>query len=199
MNRPATVPRDAIRGGKEGKARRKICSLASFVRARLSKRLFAGIAVATLLLTTSYGAEPQKQTKRSSADTDRTGRQPVHLVVKSRAEIKQIFTYFPYPAVPAELQGYAGSKVDGAGIYRLTVDAQGAVTQVTTLKGFTVAAVYDERFSDLRGNPVPALDKVTLQALTRWRAKQGPMRIVDVYWSFGTRPWVNYGKSNVMQ
>jgi hypothetical protein len=180
--------------GKEGKARRKICSLASFVRARLIKRLFARITVAILLLATSYGAEPQKQTKRSSANADRAGKQPVHLVVRSRAEIKQIFTYFPYPAVPTELQGYAGSKVDGAGIYRLMVDAQGAVTQVTTLKGFTVAAVYDERFSDLRGNPVPALDKVTLQALTRWRAKQGPMRIVDVHWSFGTRPWVNYGK-----
>ena len=160
---------------------------------------FARVAVATALLTTSYGAEPQKQTKRSSANTDRAGRQPVHLVVKSRAELKQIFTYFPYPAVPTELQGYAGSKVDGVGLYRLTVDAQGAVTQVTTMKGFTVTAVYDERFSDLRGNTVPALDKIMLQALARWRAKPGPMRVVDVHWSFGTRPWVNYGKSNVTQ
>jgi hypothetical protein len=199
MNRPATVPRDAIRGGKEGKARRKICSLASFVRARLSKRLFAGIAVATLLLTTSYGAEPQKQAKRSSANADRAGRQPVHLVVKSRAEIKQVFSYYPYPAVPTELQGYAGSKVGGVGLYRLTVDAQGAVNQVTILKGFTVSAVYDERFSDLKGNPVPALDKIMLPALARWRAKPGPMRVVDVQWSFGTRPWVNYGKPNVIQ
>jgi hypothetical protein len=183
---------------KKAKARRKICSLANLVRARLIKRLFAGIAVATLLLTTSYGAEPQKHTKRSS-NTDRGGRQPVHLVVKSRADIKEIFTYFPYPAVPIELQGYAGSKVGGVGLYRLTVEAQGAVTQVTILKGFTVAAVYDERFSNLKGNSVPALDKITLQALTRWRAKPGPMRIVDVHWSFGTSPWVNYGKSNVTQ
>jgi hypothetical protein len=66
------------------------------------------------------------------------------------------------------------------------------------LKGFTVAAVYDERFSDLRGNPVPALDKVMLQALICWRAKPGAMRVVDVHWSFGTRRWMNYGKSNVM-
>jgi hypothetical protein len=184
---------------KKAKARRKICSLANFVGGRLIKRLLAGIAVATLLLTTSYGAEPQKQKKRSSANTGRVGRQPVHLVVKSRAEIRQIFTYFPYPAVPTELQGYAGSKVGGAGLYRLTVNAQGAVTQVTILKGFTVAAVYDERFTNLRGNPVPALDKVMLQGLTRWRAKPGPVRVVDVHWSFGTRPWVNYGKPNVVQ
>jgi hypothetical protein len=199
MNRPAIMPRYAIRGGKEGKACRKICNLANFVRARLSKRLFAGIAVATLLLTTSYGAEPQKQAKRSSANADRAGRQPVHLVVKSRAEIKQVFSYYPYPAVPTELQGYAGSKVGGVGLYRLTVDAQGAVNQVTILKGFTVSAVYDERFSDLKGNPVPALDKIMLPALARWRAKPGPMRVVDVQWSFGTRPWVNYGKPNVIQ
>jgi hypothetical protein len=158
--------------------------------------LFAGIAVAIFLLTTSHGAEPQKQTKRSAANTDRAGRQPVHLVIKSRGEIKQVFTYFPYPAVPTELQGYAGSQVGGTGLYRLMVDPQGAVTQVTTLKGFTVAAVYDERFSNIRGNPVPALDKIMLQALTRWRAKPGPMRVVDVHWSFGTRPWVNYGKPN---
>jgi hypothetical protein len=173
--------------------------LVNFVRSRLIKTLFAGIAVATLLLTTSYGAEPQKQTKRSSANTDRAGRKPVHLVVKSRAEIKQMFTYFPYPAVPTELQGYAGSKVGGVGVYRLTVDAQGAVNQVTILKGFTVSAVYDERFSDVKGNAVPAFDKVMVQTLMRWRAKPGPTRVVDIYWSFGTRPWVNYGKSNVSE
>jgi hypothetical protein len=160
------------------------------VRAKLVRRLlFVGVGVANFLLTTSYRAELPEQTKVAR-------RQPVHVVIKSRAEIKQTFTYFPYPVMPAELQGYAGSKVGGAGLYRLKVDPQGAVTQVTVLKGFTVAAAYDERFSDIKGNPVPALDKVMLQALTRWRAKPGPMRMVDVYWSFGTRPWVNYGKPN---
>ena len=165
----------------------------------ITRLLIAVIGLTSILLDTSYSAEPPKQTKGSLANAGRPERKPVHLVVKSRAEIKQIFTYFPYPAVPTELQGYAGSKVGGAGLYRLVVDAQGAVTQVTILKGFTVAAVYDERFSNLRGNPVPALDKVMLQTLTRWRAKPGPMRVVDVHWSFGTRPWVNYGKPNVTQ
>jgi hypothetical protein len=188
---------DALR--TSGRSFSWICSLANFVRARVTRRWFTRIAVATLLLATSYGAEPHGQTKRSSANADRKGRKPVHLVVKSRAEIKQIFTYFPYPVVPTELQGYAGSKVGGAGLYRLAVDAQGTVTQVTILKGFTVAAVYDERFSDIKGNAVPALDKVMLQALTRWRAKPGPMRVVDVHWSFGARPWVNYGKPNLTQ
>jgi hypothetical protein len=157
--------------------------------------VFTWITLTTLLVTTSYGAEP-KQRKVSSAGTDREEKQPVHLVIRSRAEIKQIFTYFPYPAVPIELQGYAGSKVGGVGHYRLKVDAQGAVTQVTILKGFTVTAVYDEGFSNLQGNSVPALDKLMLQTLPHWRAKPGPARVVDVYWSFGTRPWVNYGKPN---
>ena len=121
---------------------------------------------------------------------------PVHINVRSRADIKQTFTYSPYPVVPSELEGYAGSKVGGIGTYRLTVDSQGKVTQVSILKAFAVIAVYDERFSYLKGNPVPALDELMRAALLRWRAKPGPQRVVDIYWSFGTQPWVNYGKPN---
>jgi hypothetical protein len=175
-----------------------LLDVAGFVRANAIQELFAGLGIAIVLFATSYGAEPQKQTKRSS-NADHRGRQPVHLVVKSRAEIKRIFTYFPFPSVPIELQGYTGSKVGGVGVYRLTVDAQGAVHQVSILKGFTVLAVYDERFSDIKGNSVPALDKIITPVLARWRAKPGPMRVVDVYWSFGPRPWENYGKPNVIQ
>ena len=164
-----------------------------------TRLLLAFIGLTSVLLPTSYGAEPPKQTKNSSANASRSEKEPVHLAVRSQADIKQTFTYSPYPTVPSELEGYAGSQVGGTGTYRLIVDAQGAGNQVTILKGFTVTAVYDERFSDVKGNPVPALDQVMVQALTRWRAKPGPMRVVDIYWSFGTRPWVNYGKSNVRQ
>ena len=165
----------------------------------ITRLLFVFISLAIVFLYTSYGAEPPKQTKNSSANASRSEKKPVHLVVRSRAEIKQTFTYSPFPAVPSELEGYAGSQVGGTGTYRLTVDAEGAVTQVTILKGFTVAAVYDERFCNAKGNAVPALDQVMVQALKRWRAKPGTMRVVDIYWSFGTRPWVNYGKSNGSQ
>jgi hypothetical protein len=81
----------------------------------------------------------------------------------------------------------------------MVVDARGAVTQVNIVKGFTVTAVYDERFSDTKGNAVPTLDQVMVQALMRWRAKPGPLRIIDIYWSFGTQPWVNYGKGHASQ
>jgi len=151
----------------------------------ITRSLVAVIGLTSLLLGTSYSAEPPKETKGSLANAGRSEKKPVHLVVRSRADIKQVFTYSPYPAVPSELQGYEGSQMSGAGIYRLNVDAQGTVTQVTTLKGFTVTAVYDDRFSNSKGNPVPALDKVMLQALNRWRAKPGPKRVVDIYLSFG--------------
>ncbi len=165
----------------------------------ITRLLFIVIGLASVLLRTFCGAEQPKQTKGSSANAGHSERKAVHLVVRSREDIKQTFTYSPYPVVPSELEGYAGSQVGGTGTYRLSVDAQGVVTQVTILKGFTVTAVYDERFSNLKGNPVPALDQVMLQALKRWRAKPGPPRVADIYWSFGTQPWVNYGKPNAAE
>src|SRR5947207_4268774 len=138
-----------------------------------------------VLLSTAYSADAPKEKRSSTGNASRSEGMPVHLVVRSSAEIKQTFTYSPYPAVPSELEGYAGSQVGGTGTYRLAVDPQGAVTQVTILKGFTVTAIYDERFSNVKGNAVPALDKVMVQALMRWRAKRGPLRVVDVHWSFG--------------
>jgi hypothetical protein len=165
----------------------------------ITRLLLAVIALTSVWLGTSYSADAPKQKKGSSANASRPETKPVHIVVRSRAEIKQIFSYSPYPAVPSELEGYTGSQVGGTGTYRLSVDAQGAVIQVSVLKGFTVTAVYDERFSDVKGNSVPALDKLMVQALMRWRAKPGPTRVVDIYWSFGTRPWVNYGKPNASE
>jgi hypothetical protein len=165
----------------------------------VTRWLLVFVSLTSVSLRTSYGAEPPKQTKPGSANASHPAEKPVHLTVRSQAEIKQTFTYSPHPAIPTELEGYAGSQVGGTGTYRLIVDAQGAVAQVTILKGFRVTAVYDERFSDVKGNAVPALDQVMVQALMRWRAKPGAMRVVDIYWSFGTHPWVNYGKSNRTQ
>jgi hypothetical protein len=167
--------------------------------ASLTKLLFAVIGLTTVLLAAAYGAEPPKKTKGSSAKPSAAGKEAVHLVVRSRADIKQMFSYSPYPAVPSELEGFAGSQVAGAGTYRLSVDPQGAVTEVAILKPFSVTEVYDERVPYLKGNPVPALDKVMVQALTHWRAKPGPTRVVDVYWSFGSRPGVNYGRSDASE
>jgi hypothetical protein len=150
-----------------------------------TKLLVAVIGLTSVLLGTSHGGQAPKQKKGGLANAGNAGGKSIHLVVRSRAGMKRIFTYAPYPAVPSELQGYEGSQMGGTGTYRLSVDAQGAVTQVTILKGFTVTEVYDDRFSNSKGNAVPALDKVMLRALSRWRAKSGPKRVVDIYWSFG--------------
>ena len=157
--------------------------------------LVAFLSLTTVLRPASYGAEPLEQIKAGSANASGAEKRPVHITVRSQSDIKQAFTYSPHPAIPDELQGYAGTQVGGTGTYRMIVDPQGAVSQVTIMKGFTVTAVYDERFSDIKGNAVPALDQVMVQALRRWRAKPGPMRVVDIYWSFGTQRSVNYGKS----
>ena len=77
----------------------------------ITRFLLAFISLTSVLLRTAYGAEPPKQKADSAAS--RVGKEPVHLVVRSRAEIKQTFTYSPYPTVPSDLEGYAGSKVGG--------------------------------------------------------------------------------------
>src|SRR5438309_9941779 len=58
-------------------------------------------------------------TRPASGKTD-----AVHLVVHSGPEAKQIFTYFPYPDIPAQ---YRFAKISDTGIYRLTVNPQGNV------------------------------------------------------------------------
>jgi hypothetical protein len=154
------------------------------------------IGLVSVSVGTFYAAERANQTKGKPVNANSSEGKAVHIVVRSRADIKRTFTYSPYPVIPTELEGYAGSQTGGTGTYRLSVDTHGAVTQVAVLKGFAVTAVYDERFSNLKGNPVPALDEVMRRALAKWRAKPGPPRVVDIYWSFGTQPWINYGKPN---
>ena len=73
--------------------------------------------------------------------------------------------------------------------------ARGCSTQATEWQ--RIGDQIDAAFIFARPNFV--IDKVMVQALMRWRANPGPMRAVGIYWSFGTRPWVNYGKSSGSQ
>ena len=109
-------------------------------------------------------AEPGKAAAtRPTSDKTNT----VHLVVHSGPEAKQIFTYFPYPDIPAQ---YRLATISGTGIYRLTVTPEGNVVEIKILKKMGV-------FGDW-----PA-DVTALKTLIRWRARPGPSRIVDVPWS----------------
>jgi outer membrane biosynthesis protein TonB len=80
-----------------------------------------------------------------------------HLIVRSDADARQIFTYFPYPLVAA--------RRGAVGVYRLEVDSQGTVTAVTILKSMG-----------------PRRDVRVMKTFTGWRAKPGPVRIVDIGW-----------------
>ena len=127
---------------------------------------FATMLTASLMVNDLSHTSPQPSkaaaTRPASGKTD-----AVHLVVHSGPEAKQIFTYFPYPDIPAR---YRFAKISGTGIYRLTVNPQGNVVEIKILKKMGV-------FGDW-----PA-DVTALKTLIHWRAQPGPPRIVDVPWS----------------
>jgi len=128
--------------------------------------LLATAVIATFSMTGLSRAEPQKQSKDASANPASNKKDVVHLAPHSDADARQIFTYFPYPAIPSQ---YRFAKISGKGLYQLTVDSQGIVTEIKILKRMGV-------FGDW-----PA-DVTALKTLIRWRAKPGPIRIVDIPW-----------------
>jgi Gram-negative bacterial TonB protein C-terminal len=113
-----------------------------------------------IVLIAPTRAEPQKEAKGASTSTDSSKKEPVHLVVKSDAEARKIFTYIPYPVPPTGLQS---PSVNGK--YQLTVAPQGEVTQIKILKTMG-----------------PIMDVTALKAFIRWKAQPGPLRLVDVAW-----------------
>jgi len=128
--------------------------------------LSAIMLIATFSAATLMHAESPKQDNAKSSDAGSNKKDAVHLVPHSTAEMKQIFTYFPYPQLPSK---YRFSRISGQGNYRLTVDPQGNVTEIKILKRMGVI-----------GNWSPDVD--ILKTLIHWRAKPGPLRIVDVPW-----------------
>ena len=83
-------------------------------------------------------------------------------MVRSDADVRPIFTYFfPFPWVEA--------KPGAVGIYRLEVNSQGTVAAVTILKSMG-----------------SELDVRVMKTFVGWRAKPGPLRIVDISLQVGT-------------
>src|SRR5437870_13920889 len=121
---------------------------------------------ASLMVNDLSHASPQPS--KAAATSPASGKtDAVHLVVHSGPEAKQIFTYFPYPDIPAQ---YRFARISGTGIYRLTIDSHGNVGEIKILKRMGV-------FGDW-----PA-DVTALKTLIRWRAIPGPIRTVDIPWS----------------
>jgi len=93
----------------------------------------------------------------------------VHLLVHNDAEAKTVFTFFPYPQFPDTYQPDESRAAD-LGIYRLEVTPEGTVSAITMLKSAN-----------------RMMDVISMKTFVRWRAKPGPLRVVDVFISFGTR------------
>jgi hypothetical protein len=95
----------------------------------------------------------------------------VHLQVHNDAEAKKVFTYFPYPSYPDWYQpDWSRPQPTDLGIYRLEVTPQGTVSAITMLKSAN-----------------RMMDVISMKTFVRWRAGPGPLRVVDVFISFGAR------------
>ena len=127
--------------------------------------LFAIQVLAVVASATS--AQPTKENETTSSITDSTPKNTVHIVIKSDAQARQIFTYFPYPRPVVDAIVW-GRPITG--LYRLEVNHQGSVTAVTILK-----------------SAGRAMDVSAMKTFIRWRARPGPLRIVDVGWAIGLR------------
>jgi len=133
------------------------------------------LLTATFTVIASLHADSPNPSKSGSTNAASSAKNPVHLVVRSEADLKQSFTYFPRPMLPTEHDSF---RVTGAGGYRLTVDSRGNVTQIKILKRMGVPG-------DSRS------DMVALKTFFTWRAKPGVDRIVDITWVIsGVRPFI---------
>jgi hypothetical protein len=131
--------------------------------------LFAIILVATFGVAGSMHSEELPRQKKAASSTGQRSdtKSAVHIVLNSSTEAKKVFTYFPSPIIPAQ---YRFAKFSGTGIYRMTLDPPGNVTEIKILKRIGVFADW------------PA-DVTILKTLVRWRAQPGPLRTVDIPWT----------------
>ena len=72
-----------------------------------------------ILLLASPGQAASAEGK-AVPKSDSRRQEPEHILIKSDADAKKIFTYFPYPQPPTGLQS-----PNVSGIFELTVDLQG--------------------------------------------------------------------------
>ena len=97
----------------------------------------------------------------------------VHIVATAGdSEIRKVFTYFPYPMMPPNLRIIAPNE---SGLYRVEVSPEGKVAAVTILKTLG-----------------KRIDYIVLRNFVTWKAKPGPLRVVDIHWYY--RPMSGPGR-----
>ncbi|MEP6604099.1 MAG: hypothetical protein ABJB69_09145 [Spartobacteria bacterium] len=86
-----------------------------------------------------------------------------HIVINAGDnELKQVFTYFPYPPLPTDTRGRVNS-LRRSGTYRIEVNPDGSVGAVTILKSMG-----------------RSMDFGNMKAFAKWKGKPGGLRAVDV-------------------
>ena len=93
----------------------------------------------------------------------------VHIVATAGdADIRKVFTYFPYPSLPGPLRIIAPNR---SGVYRVEVSPEGTVTAVTILKTLG-----------------KRLDGQVMRTFITWKANPGPFRVIDISWFYTPAP-----------
>jgi len=101
--------------------------------------------------------KPKSTTEAQPSRDASLAKGAVHVMIHSDSDTRKIFTYFQYPQIHAP--------VGSSGLYRVEVNPDGTVAAVTILKSM--------------GSET---DITMMKAFTRWRAVQGPVRVVDIPW-----------------
>jgi hypothetical protein len=92
-----------------------------------------------------------------------------HIVVSNGdADLRKVFTYFPYPPPPQVNRVLPLSR---EGLFRIEVSPEGNVTAITILR---TMGKY--------------LDIPVMKTLVKWKAVPGRFRVVDVTWFYNYQP-----------
>jgi TonB family protein len=87
----------------------------------------------------------------------------VHIVVNAGdKDLAKVFNYFPYPPMPSDARNRK-LPLRRTGIYRIEVNPDGKVAAITILK-----------------TSGRSMDYAALKTFANWKAKPGPLRVVDV-------------------
>ena len=124
---------------------------------------FTLVSMAIALIVTSTHAQAAKPIKEATPIEAPIPKGAVHIVATAGdKDFKKVFTYFPYPPLPMDVRNRI-RPLKRAGVYRIEVDPQGKVAAVTILK-----------------SSGRSMDYSALKTFNRWKAKPGPLRVVDV-------------------
>jgi TonB family protein len=121
--------------------------------------LWTAIAL-SMVLPGAYAAKPVAEATPIAVPIPKGA---VHIVANAGDEdFKKVFTYFPYPPLPMDARNRVLS-LRREGVYRIEVTPEGKVAAVTILK-----------------SSGRSMDYAALKTFNRWKAKPGPLRVVDV-------------------